>query len=331
MKVYWWCSVDYAHSLPRQALATIYQGTSKKPPLPLVSVFIVNRFDSLFFTFSYKILGGSWCVIYYSIEKDECVQLSASSLRGKKMNSIRRTEALNKRELENCTPVEASWHKDYEDTAFIYIGGLDERLTEGDIITIFSQYGEPVYLNLVRDKETGKSKGFAFLKYEDQRSCDLAVDNLGGAKVMERFLRVDHTRYKKRDDEDLSDNTRAFVAKPTEGSKNHGREDGGDENTDKESDESEAERPLLKEEIELQKLLDMDDEDPMKATLIDQKRVEADAARRKAKSKRKHKSDKRHHRHSHHSSSRKSKSSTHEHRNRISPHRSGSPGRRRNS
>lgn len=53
----------------------------------------------------------------------------------------------------------------------------------------------------MRDKETGKSKGFAFLKYEDQRSTDLAVDNLGGAAVLGRTLRVDHTRYKKRDDE----------------------------------------------------------------------------------------------------------------------------------
>jgi RNA-binding motif X-linked protein 2 len=246
------------------------------------------------------------------------------------MNSIRQTEALNKRELEDCTPVEASWHRDYDDTAFIYIGGLDERLTEGDVITIFSQYGEPVYLNLVRDKETGKSRGFAFLKYEDQRSCDLAVDNLGGAKVMERYLKVDHTRYKKREDEDLSDNTRTFGPQPTEGHKSPRKENGSDYGTEKESEESEAERPLLKEEIELQKLLKMDDEDPMKSTLIEQKREEVEAARRKAKSKRRHKGDRKH-RHSHHSSRRKSKSNTHERRNRTSPQRSRSPGRRRNS
>ena len=117
------------------------------------------------------------------------------------MGSVREIQALNKRELENCVPPSASWHTDYRDTAYIYIGGLSFELTEGDIITIFSQFGEPVWLKLVRDKETGKSKGFAFLKYEDQRSTDLAVDNLGGATVLGRTLRVDHTRYKKRDDE----------------------------------------------------------------------------------------------------------------------------------
>jgi len=40
---------------------------------------------------------------------------------------------------------------------------------------ILCRYGEVVDVNLVRDKATGKSKGFAFLAYEDQRSTVLAV------------------------------------------------------------------------------------------------------------------------------------------------------------
>ena len=47
-------------------------------------------------------------------------------------------------------------------------------------------------MNMVRDETTGKSKGFAFLKYEDSRSCVLAVDNLGGIELCGRTLRVDH-------------------------------------------------------------------------------------------------------------------------------------------
>lgn len=221
------------------------------------------------------------------------------------MNSIRQTEQLNKRELEDCTPVEGSWHRDYDDTAFVYIGGLDERLTEGDVLTICSQYGEPVFINLVRDKETGKSKGFCFIKYEDQRSCDLAVDNLGGAKVLDRMLRVDHTRYKKRDDEDLTDNTRGPGAPPITGGTGQELTD----DTEKEGSGSDAEpqRPLLKEEIELRKLMNMDDEDPMKNTLVAQKKEEVDAAREKLKSKRRSNGDTKSHRRSHYSSRRKPK------------------------
>jgi len=56
------------------------------------------------------------------------------------------------------------------------------------IIIISKRYGEVVDFNLVRDKETGKSKGFAFLAYEDQRSTVLAVDNFNGAKVNLFFI-----------------------------------------------------------------------------------------------------------------------------------------------
>ncbi|XP_044490477.1 zinc finger CCCH domain-containing protein 25 isoform X2 [Mangifera indica] len=66
-----------------------------------------------------------------------------------------------------------------------------------------SRYGEIVDVNLVRDKGTGKSKGFAFIAYEDQRSTVLAVDNLNGAQVLGRIIRVDHaSNYKKKEEED---------------------------------------------------------------------------------------------------------------------------------
>lgn len=56
----------------------------------------------------------------------------------------------------------------------------------------FLRYGEPVNINLIRDKDSGKSKGFCFLCYEDQRSTNLAVDNLNGIKILGRSIRVDH-------------------------------------------------------------------------------------------------------------------------------------------
>lgn len=49
-------------------------------------------------------------------------------------------------------------------------------------------------VNLVRDKKTGKSKGFAFLAYEDQRSTILAVDNFNGISLCGRTIRVDHVK-----------------------------------------------------------------------------------------------------------------------------------------
>ena len=47
---------------------------------------------------------------------------------------------------------------------------------------------------MARDQKTGKSKGFAFLAYEDQRSTVLAVDNLNGIELCGRMILVDHVR-----------------------------------------------------------------------------------------------------------------------------------------
>lgn len=68
-------------------------------------------------------------------------------------------------------------------SAWIFIKNLPYELTEGDVITVFSQYGEVVDINLARDKDKGHSKGFCFLCYEDQRSTNLAVDNFNGIKA----------------------------------------------------------------------------------------------------------------------------------------------------
>lgn len=118
--------------------------------------------------------------------------------------------------------MKGSWHDEYSDSAVIFVGGLDPALTEGDVITIFSQYGEIIDINLPKHtaqqlerqqrqsgerpetqrsqsnapsgSQVGKRKGFGFLLFEDQRSTILAVDNLNGSKVLGRTLRVDHVK-----------------------------------------------------------------------------------------------------------------------------------------
>lgn len=199
------------------------------------------------------------------------------------MQSVRQIERLNDLELQKCVPPNASWHTDYRDTAYIHIGGLPFELSEGDVLIIFSQYGNPVHLNLVRDKETGKSRGFGFLKYEDQRSCDLAVDNLSGAKVLGRTLGVDHCRYQLKEGEVEGQGMQEEV----EGEDADDTDREGDERrkrrrrSESESEEDER-RPVIKEEAELAKLLkEHDEDDPMKSFLIQEKKEEvADALKR---------------------------------------------------
>ena len=190
------------------------------------------------------------------------------------MNSIRNIARLNEAELEKVIPPNASWHTDYRDTAYIHIGGLPLDLSEGDVLLIFSQYGNPTDVKLARDKDSGKSRGFGWLKYEDQRSCDLAVDNLSGASVLGRLLSVDHARYKMKDGE------RETVGEEEEdGTGREGERTGGKRRRSSEESESEEERSMIKEEVDLAKLLrEHDEDDPMKAYLVQEKRKEVEEA-----------------------------------------------------
>ena len=182
-------------------------------------------------------------------------------------------------------------------------------------MTIFSQFGEPVHVNLVRNKETGKSRGFAFLKYEDQRSTDLAVDNLGGASVLGRVLKVDHARYKKRDDEEEDDDNVTWMFGEKEEDKDGGGGGGRSRRRrgSEEATEERARRPLLKEEMELAELVhNHDDEDPMKDFLIEEKKEEVTLAlervKREGKRSSSHRSSRHHRHHRHHRRHRRSPS-----------------------
>ncbi|RWS15338.1 uncharacterized protein B4U79_10587 [Dinothrombium tinctorium] len=108
------------------------------------------------------------------------------------LTNVKNIKKLSENELKLGISEKSSWHNLYKHSAWIFVGGLHYDLTEGDIICVFSQYGEVVNINLIRDKKTGKSKGYCFLCYEDQRSTILAVDNLNGIKLTGRVIRVDH-------------------------------------------------------------------------------------------------------------------------------------------
>lgn len=146
------------------------------------------------------------------------------------MNVIAEIQRINDLELEKgLTHTSGSWHTKYKDSAWVYAGNLPLNLTEGDVLCVLSQYGEIEDIHLVRDGDSGKSRGFAFVKYDDARSCVLAVDNLTGSQVLGRTLRVDHVENyrlpkhvqekegKKTDGEDdggLSDASPSSVAGP---------------------------------------------------------------------------------------------------------------------
>lgn len=112
------------------------------------------------------------------------------------MNTIKEIQQINERELElGIAGTSASWHDTYKASAWIYVGNLDKDLSEGDIICVLSQYGELEDMSLMRHDDTGASRGFGYAKYEDARSCVLAVDNLVGIKVRDFAVPSGHSTH----------------------------------------------------------------------------------------------------------------------------------------
>lgn len=66
-----------------------------------------------------------------------------------------------------------SWHDMYKDSAWIFVAGFPYTLTEGDLVCVFSQYGEVVNINLIRDSKTGKSK--VMLSYPFKKVPEIIV------------------------------------------------------------------------------------------------------------------------------------------------------------
>lgn len=120
-------------------------------------------------------------------------------------NRIKEINNACNKELDLGTPSSASWHANYKHSAYVFAGGLPYKLNEGDIIQVFSQMGEIVDCNLLRDGKTGKSKGSCFIAYEDQRSTVLAVDNFNGSKILGRTIYCDHVKQYRIPDEENRD------------------------------------------------------------------------------------------------------------------------------
>lgn len=72
----------------------------------------------------------------------------------------------------------------------LYIGNLSYSTTEDELRTLFSQAGAVTSVALIKDRETGRSKGFAFVEMGNQAEAQKAIELLNGRSLGDRELRV---------------------------------------------------------------------------------------------------------------------------------------------
>ena len=86
------------------------------------------------------------------------------------------------------------FHDEFRESSYIAVYNLPSTVYEPDLSRVFSQFGEVVDVFIPRELPSKKTKGVAFICYEDQRSTDLAVDNFNGISFEGATLRVEHLK-----------------------------------------------------------------------------------------------------------------------------------------
>ena len=75
----------------------------------------------------------------------------------------------------------------------IYVGNLSYQTTENDLTTLFEQAGQVESVNIITDRDTGRSKGFGFVEMSAE-DADKAIAQFNGAEVNGRALTVNEAR-----------------------------------------------------------------------------------------------------------------------------------------
>ncbi len=76
----------------------------------------------------------------------------------------------------------------------IYVGNLPYGTTDEDLKSAFGEYGAVTSVNIIKDRVTGNSKGFGFVEMENDDEGQKAVDELNGAEMQGRNLKVNLAR-----------------------------------------------------------------------------------------------------------------------------------------
>jgi RNA recognition motif-containing protein len=76
----------------------------------------------------------------------------------------------------------------------IYVGNLAYNVTEDDLRTLFSDFGEVSAVNIVKDRPSGQSKGFGFVEMLNNSEADKAMKALNGAKIKDQFIKLSQAK-----------------------------------------------------------------------------------------------------------------------------------------
>ena len=78
----------------------------------------------------------------------------------------------------------------------LFVGNLSFQTTEGDLTSLFEPFGEIARIQVMTDRDTGRSRGFAFVEMSSDESAAKAIAELNGKEVDGRALNVNEAKPK---------------------------------------------------------------------------------------------------------------------------------------
>lgn len=81
----------------------------------------------------------------------------------------------------------------------LYVGNLPYNASEQDLIELFGQVGEVLSAQVISDRETGRSRGFGFVKMATSQEAQNAIEQFNEQEFMGRRLLVNEARPRERD------------------------------------------------------------------------------------------------------------------------------------
>jgi cold-inducible RNA-binding protein len=76
----------------------------------------------------------------------------------------------------------------------IFVGNLSFHVTDNDLRSTFEPFGEVTSAGIVRDRDSGESRGFAFIDMPNQSEAQKAIDELNGKELLGRIANVNEAR-----------------------------------------------------------------------------------------------------------------------------------------
>ncbi|PID49396.1 MAG: RNA-binding protein [Proteobacteria bacterium] len=76
----------------------------------------------------------------------------------------------------------------------IYVGNLAYATTEDDLRGIFSAFGDVSKVSIIKDRETGRSKGFGFVEMSDDTAAQAAINGLNDTEIGGRNVKVNEAK-----------------------------------------------------------------------------------------------------------------------------------------